>query len=247
MHPSYYLDSDLDGVNDCEDNCPLDCNQDQSDLDFDGVGDACDDAFQLAEDFELMSDIGVQSSPGGLSFEAISGGASLGTSTHWGYQSKFLQMAGRPEDNIVITKQGRGLWSNYTLRVTAGQKYTTGGILLHYVDRYHYYLLNLRSGKLERIVRGNTTEISGSGDSITLPAGGSNADYVVQSEVGSSVRFTVTKDGANQRIYEDNNPRAKQGSIGFFERGHAWGNYFIFDNIEILFENSYSGPHGVCS
>ncbi len=36
------VDSDRDGVRDCADNCPLDSNPTQADLDHDGDGDACD-------------------------------------------------------------------------------------------------------------------------------------------------------------------------------------------------------------
>jgi hypothetical protein len=36
-------DGDADGTCDAADNCPLDANDDQSDLDADGAGDACDD------------------------------------------------------------------------------------------------------------------------------------------------------------------------------------------------------------
>lgn len=35
-------DTDADGVNDCEDNCPVDFNPDQFDCDMDGIGDVCD-------------------------------------------------------------------------------------------------------------------------------------------------------------------------------------------------------------
>src|SRR5207247_3136089 len=36
------LDSDGDGINDCDDNCPTVANRDQADSDGDGRGDACD-------------------------------------------------------------------------------------------------------------------------------------------------------------------------------------------------------------
>lgn len=38
----YCPDPDADGVCDVDDNCPVDANADQSDLDVDGIGDACD-------------------------------------------------------------------------------------------------------------------------------------------------------------------------------------------------------------
>ncbi len=41
-------DSDTDGVNNAEDNCPLDINVDQADGDQDGVGDACDECPEVA-------------------------------------------------------------------------------------------------------------------------------------------------------------------------------------------------------
>lgn len=40
--PPFVIDSDGDGVRDSEDNCPNVANPDQSDLDDDGAGDACD-------------------------------------------------------------------------------------------------------------------------------------------------------------------------------------------------------------
>ncbi len=40
--PSQYLDEDIDGVNDCADNCPSVANPSQADCDNDGSGDACD-------------------------------------------------------------------------------------------------------------------------------------------------------------------------------------------------------------
>ena len=39
---SHNKDTDLDGVVDCDDNCPLLYNEDQADVDLDGVGDDCD-------------------------------------------------------------------------------------------------------------------------------------------------------------------------------------------------------------
>lgn len=41
-------DSDTDGVNNAEDNCPLDINVDQADSDQDGVGDVCDECPDVA-------------------------------------------------------------------------------------------------------------------------------------------------------------------------------------------------------
>ena len=36
-------DSDGDGTADGDDNCPMDANADQSDIDGDNIGDVCDD------------------------------------------------------------------------------------------------------------------------------------------------------------------------------------------------------------
>ncbi len=41
-------DSDTDGINNAEDNCPLDINEDQADRDQDNVGDACDECPETA-------------------------------------------------------------------------------------------------------------------------------------------------------------------------------------------------------
>ena len=41
-------DSDKDGVNNAEDNCPININEDQLDSDNDGVGDACDECAETA-------------------------------------------------------------------------------------------------------------------------------------------------------------------------------------------------------
>ena len=51
-------DTDGDGVPDFQDNCPLDSNPDQEDLDGDGLGDACDNVVNVegAVD-ELIDDI----------------------------------------------------------------------------------------------------------------------------------------------------------------------------------------------
>ena len=57
----------------------------------------------------------------------------------------------------------------------------------------------------------------------------------------------MKKDEALIRTFTDLNPHVTMGSIGFFERGYGWGNYFIFDNVELLFENDYAGPKGTCA
>ncbi|MBK9071711.1 MAG: hypothetical protein IPL79_12025 [Myxococcales bacterium] len=43
-------DDDNDGVDDVDDNCPLDANTDQADVDDDGIGNACDDDFIDGDD-----------------------------------------------------------------------------------------------------------------------------------------------------------------------------------------------------
>jgi hypothetical protein len=247
MHATYYLDGDADGVDDCEDNCPTDCNANQLDSDFDGSGDACDANFQLREDFEKMTNISIQSHPGGLSFDLLSGSAVIvnNNSLHWPYHyGKVLRM-GSAGLNFVATKEGRNLWRNYTVNVTIGQKYATGGLVFHYNTNGNYYRINVRSGKLEKFVNNvNTINISGTGSSITMPWDNSVANYTFVVISGSTVRFVVTKDRTSTMNFNDSNPSSRNGSIGFF--GYDWGNYYAFDNVVITFANNYNGPHGTC-
>ena len=252
FHSSYYVDTDLDEINDCEDNCPADCNPDQGDSDFDGIGDACDDAFTSYEDFELMSgsDIGEKTTPSGLSFEVVSGGASIGAETHWGYQSNFLRMTSDSDegaDRLVVTNEGRAEWSKYTLSLIAGDKYTASGIVLHYQNPLNYYWVDLHHSQLQKVQNGVVTVIDGSGDSISMDWGGANHHYEIQSMVGPGVAFQVVKDGTTTRTFSDANPHTDKGSIGFFvARGYGSGNYLIVDNIEILFDFEFTGPTGPC-
>jgi len=50
------VDSDEDGVSDGEDNCPDDPNEDQNDLDLDGIGNACDDLNESLESTTVSTD-----------------------------------------------------------------------------------------------------------------------------------------------------------------------------------------------
>ena len=64
-------DRDGDTVPDLEDNCPDDPNTEQSDLDFDGIGDACDDS--IADGIEALGDGGCTSgdATGGLALALV--------------------------------------------------------------------------------------------------------------------------------------------------------------------------------
>ncbi len=56
-------DTDGDGVPDSADNCPFDFNPDQSDIDFDGLGDACDDEFTeetVVDAVEVAIDVSIE-------------------------------------------------------------------------------------------------------------------------------------------------------------------------------------------
>jgi Concanavalin A-like lectin/glucanases superfamily/Secretion system C-terminal sorting domain/Thrombospondin type 3 repeat len=49
------LDTDLDGITDSQDNCPLIANADQADSDHDGLGDACDPKLSLEFSIEMIA------------------------------------------------------------------------------------------------------------------------------------------------------------------------------------------------
>ena len=54
-------DDDNDGIEDVTDNCPIDFNPDQSDQDFDGLGDACDDNFNTETALDQLDEYAVSS------------------------------------------------------------------------------------------------------------------------------------------------------------------------------------------
>ena len=64
--PAYAVDTDLDGIDNEDDNCPLVANPNQTDTDVDDIGDACDFTFNLFTDTVLSSDFIV---PGNLFVE----------------------------------------------------------------------------------------------------------------------------------------------------------------------------------
>lgn len=247
MHSSFYSDGDGDGVNDCEDNCPESCNGNQEDSDYDGVGEICDSENGLYENFELMTDgnYSYKHSPEGLSFELEQGAFIIESSTHWDYNSKLLRTnsAGL---NQIVTKEGRNEWSNYTLSLIVGQKYTMGGIIFHSDFNGTYYRLNLRTGLVEKFVDGiNTLNFSGSGGDIILPWGGANRNYTIQVFFNGSVNFIVEQvDNGEVKEYSDSEPARINGSVGFY--GYDASNYFIFDEILISFENPKYGLAEEC-
>jgi hypothetical protein len=50
------VDSDEDGIPDCEDNCPETANPEQEDVDGDGVGDVCDNCRDIPNEDQIDID-----------------------------------------------------------------------------------------------------------------------------------------------------------------------------------------------
>lgn len=235
---TYYLDSDSDGVNDCEDNCPNDSNIGQEDSDYDGVGDVCDDVFVLYEDFEDRDNAYEKMGLGGLSFENISGGANLRATSHWGYDSNSLSITGPNNGGsakLIVSREGRDEWSNYNLSLIFGHKYTQDGIVFNYRDSDNYYVFRTYGGNnnLFRIENGVSTEIEGFGDNLQLYWEGNNADYLLEVTSGANLHLKVTKDGSLVKEFIDPSPHVNKGSVGFIVYGGGGGNYIIVDNIKI--------------
>ncbi len=246
MHSSYYTDIDGDGVNDCEDNCPNDCNADQNDSDYDGVGDVCDYTLQSYEDFETMADPAVRAKLGGLSFEAVKGTPSLGNVGCCGYSGRaLLTRSTSGGETMAVTKEGRSEWSSYTLKLIAGFAYTDGGIILHYHDPQNFYLLSLRYDRLEKWSNGLMTVIGGSGDSVAMPWDRANSEYEIDSDMGDTFKLTVIKDGTKTRVFQDASPHVTHGSVGIWDKQPGQFNYLEMDNIEVTIQASPDFP-GKC-
>lgn len=250
FHPDYYTDTDLDGLNNCIDNCPDIINPDQADLDYDGIGDDCDPVFQLTADFELIDENDFsEAPPGGLAFVNVSRAAHSCTGSHLGHGSKALCLSGPGEGDpikLVVSEFGVGEWKDYVLRLRAGDKYTHSGLVLNYSDPNNYYWVSLRDDKLKKLDNGATSEIDGSGDSIRLDWGGDTRDYALRCAVrpdGALVIHVWRDDYALHRVFVDPTPHLSRGAIGFITVSGGGGNYFLADDLQLLFplEGDISG------
>uniref|UniRef100_UPI000E2547C2 thrombospondin type 3 repeat-containing protein n=1 Tax=Lewinella sp. IMCC34191 TaxID=2259172 RepID=UPI000E2547C2 len=87
-------DTDNDGVNDADDNCPDTSNSDQTDTDNDGIGDACDD--DIDGDGVLNDD------------DCAPTDASIGAATVTYYADSDGDGFGDPNDSVVACEQPEG-------------------------------------------------------------------------------------------------------------------------------------------
>jgi hypothetical protein len=235
LHASQYQDSDGDGVSNCEDNCISNANSNQADSDGDGAGDACDGLFNLYEDFEGFTNISQPSPNTGLLFKAVQGNAQISASGCCGEsRTSVLSMPGVANGKNIVVIDG-GNYPSYTLKIWVGRAYAQGGIISHYQDLNNYYFIDISRDRLEKMVNGVSTVISGTGDSINMEWSRVNSNYTIVANSGSSLTFTVTKDGTSTRTFVDPSPSFNGGTIGFRDEGDSLSqyNYWIFDNINV--------------
>lgn len=206
------------------------------------------DSYHLHEDFELMGngDYGYPRTPSGLSFENVSGTAYIyqGYYSAIDFNSTFIALpsnSGSVSGPLVIVKEGiNAHWSNYTLSVKIGQKYATGGIIIHYTNVSNYYFLNLGTlgnNRLERVAGGAKTFISGTGDAIALGWNSNNSHvFLINVTTNNILSIDVYRDDNLVRHYVDAAPSQKSGTIGFYVlNGSGSGNYEAYDNIDLRF------------
>jgi len=238
-HPDYYLDGDNDGANNCVDNCPVDFNSGQEDIDSDDVGNVCDAYTTLVDTFDERlngaDDINESKSPNGLAWNVLEGVGGVTISSDIGGKVLNVPYSGFNQSIPVLAVSTiGGKWNDYTynMKVKKAWAPTFTGPVIFYKDAGNYYVLNLRGG-LYKYVDGTPVLIASTSEvSFAHSENYYNNLTIKVYEEGNSLRFDLTKNGESSVSVLDNSPTWTSGSIGM-RRESGLQSTYDWINVEV--------------
>jgi hypothetical protein len=256
QHPSYYLDSDSDGLNDCVDNCPYRSNADQADGDLDRIGNACDSVSTYIEDLESRAsgiyDLSGHKKSNDLSWRIIKSNFTVDYSEpsigKWLRAGDWTPVGDNP---LIVTSE---VFSTFNLSYQMRDAWSNeAGVVLLFQNATNFYFLahcsggskvipgssSYAAGGFYRVVNG-IPALLGSAPLLTIPhqQGSYTHNYSIRSFFESGklhlmVNYTRTYETYSAGYeFVDPSPPFATGSIGMLAF-HEQYNTAWFDNIRI--------------
>ncbi len=221
VHQDCDLDYDNDSIKNCNDNCPSVSNVNQNNRDSDLLGDACDNSFNLVDDFEKRNTGTADLSSTSNLTSKIAWTNVLGSSGVV-YEEGFKRLqipattANAGIKNVIVTDLPSSI-KNYTFEVKIAKRFTIprSGIVLHYESYENYYLFDIRTGQLVRYVGGVPTVLA-TNSSVSL-AHNDNEFHtfsITAMTNSNTISFTIKKDSGTAVILSDTSPLWLDGVVG---------------------------------